>query len=128
MAQAQMTYDTLINQIGKLQAQADNLRKSEVQSAIQGIQEQMKKYNLSFKDLGGTGSGRGRKAGSGQGQQKQAQANASENSPKARQGRKVTAKFRHPETGVTWSGRGRMPKWISEAVQQGHTKEEFAIR
>lgn len=26
-------------------------------------------------------------------------------------------KFRHPETGKTWSGRGKTPKWIVEARQ-----------
>ena len=25
----------------------------------------------------------------------------------------VEAKYRHPESGVTWSGRGKPPKWIA---------------
>ncbi|MEX3629732.1 MAG: H-NS histone family protein [Burkholderia sp.] len=25
------------------------------------------------------------------------------------------AKYRHPDTGATWSGRGRQPKWIAQA-------------
>ncbi|WP_458096171.1 H-NS histone family protein [Roseomonas sp. WA12] len=39
-------------------------------------------------------------------------------------GAPVAAKYRN-ETGETWSGRGRMPKWLSEAVGRGRDKEDF---
>ncbi|RKT10560.1 DNA-binding protein H-NS [Paraburkholderia sp. RAU2J] len=29
-------------------------------------------------------------------------------------GRAVAAKFRNPETGETWSGRGRAPRWLKD--------------
>lgn len=35
-------------------------------------------------------------------------------------------KYRNPETGETWSGRGRAPKWLTLAEQQGRGREEFA--
>jgi len=35
-------------------------------------------------------------------------------------------KYRNPETGETWSGRGRAPKWLTLAEQQGRSREEFA--
>ena len=35
-------------------------------------------------------------------------------------------KYRNPETGETWSGRGRTPKWLTFAEQQGRGREEFA--
>jgi DNA-binding protein H-NS len=38
------------------------------------------------------------------------------------------AKYRNPETGETWSGRGRAPKWLTLAEQQGRGREEFAAR
>ena len=38
------------------------------------------------------------------------------------------AKYRNPETGETWSGRGRAPKWLTRAEQQGRGREEFAAR
>ena len=38
-------------------------------------------------------------------------------------GDKVAAKFRDPETGKTWSGRGREPTWI-----KGKNREEFKIQ
>ena len=37
-------------------------------------------------------------------------------------------KYRHPDTGETWSGRGRMPKWLSLAVERGGDREEFAAK
>ena len=37
-------------------------------------------------------------------------------------------KYRNPETGATWSGRGRMPKWLALAGEQGRSREEFAAK
>jgi DNA-binding protein H-NS len=37
-------------------------------------------------------------------------------------------KYRNPETGETWSGRGRAPKWLTLAEQQGRGREEFAAQ
>ena len=51
--------------------------------------------------------------------------------PKARKsttkGTKVAAKYRHPETGQTWSGRGILPKWMTEEIAKGKKREDFAI-
>lgn len=42
---------------------------------------------------------------------------------------KVAPKYRHPtDPTLTWSGRGQMPRWLRELVDQGHDKEEFRIR
>ena len=38
------------------------------------------------------------------------------------------AKYRHPENPeVTWSGRGRQPGWIKDALANGQSIEEFAL-
>jgi len=37
------------------------------------------------------------------------------------------ATYRNPETGETWSGRGRPAKWITELEAKGHKRQEFAI-
>ncbi len=37
------------------------------------------------------------------------------------------AKYRNPETGETWSGRGRMPKWLALAEKDGRGRTEFAV-
>lgn len=35
------------------------------------------------------------------------------------------AKYRHPQTGEQWAGRGRTPLWIREAEQKGIDREVF---
>ena len=43
--------------------------------------------------------------------------------PKAKTEKKQSdAKYRDPDTGKTWSGKGRTPKWL-----EGKNKEDFAI-
>ncbi len=39
----------------------------------------------------------------------------------------VRAKYRHPETGETWSGRGSAPGWLKRLEGEGHRREEFAV-
>jgi DNA-binding protein H-NS len=41
-------------------------------------------------------------------------------------GGSVAARFRGPN-GETWSGRGRMPKWLSAMEAEGRKREEFRI-
>lgn len=40
---------------------------------------------------------------------------------------KLPPRYKNPETGLTWSGRGRPPKWIVEAEGQGRSRDEFLI-
>jgi DNA-binding protein H-NS len=42
-------------------------------------------------------------------------------------GRKVPIKYRGPERGQTWTGRGVHPKWLAALVKQGRRIEEFSI-
>lgn len=46
-------------------------------------------------------------------------------SPRA--GTKVAAKYRDPQTGNAWSGRGLQPKWLKAALAEGRKIEEFAV-
>ena len=39
----------------------------------------------------------------------------------------VKAKYQNPDTGDTWSGRGRTPKWVTEAEEGGTDRVEFLI-
>lgn len=42
---------------------------------------------------------------------------------------RAPAKYRNPENPEqTWSGRGKKPAWIREALEQGRSLEEFEIR
>ena len=37
------------------------------------------------------------------------------------------AKYRNPQTGETWSGRGRPARWITELEAKGRKRQEFAV-
>ena len=40
----------------------------------------------------------------------------------------VAPKYAHPESpSVTWTGRGRKPKWVVEALEAGKTLEDLTI-
>ena len=40
---------------------------------------------------------------------------------------KPAPKYREPETGATWTGRGMQPRWMREAIQAGKTPDDFLI-
>lgn len=39
----------------------------------------------------------------------------------------VPPKYRHPETGATWTGRGKAPRWITDAETAGKSRDSFLI-
>jgi DNA-binding protein H-NS len=61
-------------------------------------------------------------------------AQAGRPAPKTRKPQKGAAaasppvKYRNPDTGETWSGRGRMPKWMALAQERGRSREEFLTK
>lgn len=47
---------------------------------------------------------------------------------KGRSAGTAPAKYRHPENpDMTWSGRGRRPRWVSEMIDAGKSLEDCAI-
>ena len=102
------TYLELKEQAERLLAQAEEMREQEIAGAIADIKEKMRLYGLTAEDLG-----LGRAGGA-----------------RAPRGKAVAAavKYRGPN-GETWSGgRGRKPQWVTQALQQGHKLEEFAVK
>lgn len=48
---------------------------------------------------------------------------------RARDGRSVVQpKYRHPETGETWAGRGSLPKWLLREKDAGRDLGDFRVR
>lgn len=93
----------------KLLAEAEELRVKELNDVVQDIKEKIKAYGLSAQDLGFSGGGATRRKRSGAATTKAA------------------AKYRGPN-GETWSGgRGRKPRWVTEALAAGKKLEQFAI-
>lgn len=37
-------------------------------------------------------------------------------------------RYINPETGATWSGIGKRPKWVVEALEEGKTIQDFAVK
>lgn len=42
-------------------------------------------------------------------------------------GAKIAPKYRNPETGETWAGRGMQPRWMRQAIKDGSKPEDFLI-
>jgi DNA-binding protein H-NS len=40
---------------------------------------------------------------------------------------RVLPKYRNPQTSETWSGRGKLPRWLVAAMKSGRKIEEFRI-
>jgi DNA-binding protein H-NS len=39
----------------------------------------------------------------------------------------VVPRYRNPETSETWSGRGKLPRWLATAMKAGRAMDEFLI-
>ena len=42
--------------------------------------------------------------------------------------RMLDAKYENRATGETWSGHGKRPRWLKQALEEGHRLEEFVVR
>ena len=93
------TYKDLQGQIEKLQKQAEQAREKEIAAVVTQIKQMMTEYGIQPTDLGMPAK-RKRKAGA-----------------------PAAPKFQNPQTGETWTGRGRAPKWLD-----GKDRAKFAIK
>jgi DNA-binding protein H-NS len=101
------TYLELKQQAEKLLAQAEQMREQEIADAISDIKEKIRLYGLTAQDLGlsPVGPGRGVRT----------------------KGAVAPVKYRGPN-GEAWSGgRGRKPQWVTQALKEGRSLEEFAV-
>ena len=98
------TYLELQEQIKKLQQQADELKKVELDNVIAELKNKIQQYGISAKDLGLSTAAAAKKAGG-----------RAEVAPKYQKGDE------------TWSGRGRQPKWVAEHIAAGGKIEDLLI-
>jgi len=95
-------------QIAQLRKQAEALRNQERAGVIEELRRKIAEYGISAADLKLTTRG---------GAKRSAPAAAPKNA----------AKYRSP-TGETWSGgRGRKPRWVTEALAAGKSLADFEI-
>ena len=97
------SYTELQREIARLMQQAEAARKAEVSAVIAEIKAKMAEFGITVADLGSTGR-----------------------SSRAK-GATVAAKYRNSATGETWTGRGKMPRWLHAQVSAGKRKEDFLI-
>lgn len=103
------TYLELKEQAEKLLAEAERMREQEIADAIADIKRKIDLYGLTAADLGFAKGGPGNSR------------------PKA-SAKTGAVKYRGPN-GETWSGgRGRKPQWVTQALQQGRSLDEFAVK
>ncbi|WP_402720629.1 H-NS family nucleoid-associated regulatory protein [Janthinobacterium rivuli] len=93
------SYAEYVEQIAKLQSLAEAARKDELSGAIKKIKDLMQLHGITVEDLAGGSRAKSVKVKSS-----------------------VPAQFKNTETGETWTGRGRAPRWLD-----GKDKEEFRI-
>ena len=96
------TYAEYVEQITKLQVLAEAARKNEINGAINKIKELMQRHGVSIEDL--SSGSRAKPA-------------------KAKVSATVASQFKNPETGETWTGRGRAPRWLD-----GKDREAYRIK
>lgn len=112
------TYAQIVKQIEVLKADAEKVRRKEVDGVIARIREAIEVYDLSASDLGFG-------AAAAKGPRKVAE-------PKKRRGTKAAkaaavVKFRN-DSGGTWAGRGKRPQWLRDALSAGKTLQDFAVK
>lgn len=97
------TYLELKAKAEKLLQEAEELRQKEMAEVINEIKQKMAEYGITTADLGASKKGGVKKsAGS------------------------APVKYRGPN-GEEWSGRGRSPQWLANAIEGGKKKEDFAV-
>ena len=94
------TYAEYVEQIAKLQALAESARQAEINDAIKKIKELMQAHGVTVADLSSARSAK-----------------------PAKDKATVAAQFKNPETGETWTGRGRAPRWLD-----GKDREAYRIK
>lgn len=120
------SYVELKEKAEDLMRQAEAARKSEIGAAIAEIKAKMAAYGITLADLGDKAKARRRRKPKGAKAGKPAKpANGQANPAKAR--KPVAVKYRNPETGDTWTGRGQPSTWIKAMEAAGRKREEFLV-
>ena len=117
-----MTYEAIQKQLAKLQAQAAKMESAQgaaKKKSVAKVVALMKKLGISIEDLKEAEPVKPAKAG---------RKPSTKKTPRAGNRSKVAAKYRHPETGATWTGRGLPPKWLADEIAAGKSKEQFLIQ
>lgn len=111
-------------QIEQLQKQAAEIKSRDFDKTVTEIREKMQVFGITVKDL--QVIKRVRKLGKGK-KEGAVEKKTSEAGVKKQIGKPVAPKFRGPN-GEMWSGRGLSPRWLALLVEQGASRDDFAIK
>jgi len=95
-------YYELKKQAEELLKQADALRERERMSVLQAVRSEITEWQFTVVELGLKPS-------------------------RADKRSRLPIKYRDPDSGKEWCGRGAMPKWLAQHLSRGHTREQFLI-
>lgn len=109
-------------QIADLQQKAAQIKSKEYASTLVDIQAKMKAFGITVADLKAAQN----KPKAGRKGRKPATDNAAKKRSSKLAGVKVDPKYCNTD-GQTWTGRGVAPKWMTEAIAAGRSKDEFLI-
>ena len=104
-------------EISRLKKKAEALQNRRRKPVIASIVRTMREYEITPEELAAAlGKAPSRRAAP-------ARKAAAPGAPK----KTVAPKYRHPETGETWSGRGKPPRWLVNAEAGGAERSSFLI-
>jgi DNA-binding protein H-NS len=103
------TLAELLAQKAELERQIAEQSRAEREQAIAQVRQLMAQHGLTLADIGGTARPAPLRPARGPAPAK------------------VAPKYRHPDTGETWSGRGLQPNWLKAALAAGRSLSDFAL-
>lgn len=110
----------LEKEILRLQKQAAALEQKQRTPVINDIIRSMREYDITPEDIAAAYNRRVRSANKGASKTAKTAGTTAVRKP-------VAPKYRNPETDATWSGRGKPPRWITEAEAAGKSRDSFLI-
>jgi len=96
----------LLAQKAALEQKIIETQRAQKVQAVAQIRQLMSEYGLTLADIGARSAPPARKSAGGG---------------------KVAPKYRHPQTGETWSGRGLQPNWLKTALAGGASLDDFKL-
>jgi DNA-binding protein H-NS len=114
------TLNELQQQISQAEAKVNELREKLAEQknqqrgqAIASAKELIKTHQLSAADLGLTGKKPAPRKNERSGSDKRSA---------------VAAKYKDPDSGKTWTGRGKTPNWLAANLSAGRSKQDYLIK
>ena len=107
-------------EISRLQKQAQALQSKQRSPVIASIVRSMREYDITPEEIAAAYNKKKTSRSSTTGRPARAAGTEAK--------RTVPPKYKHPHTGATWTGRGKAPRWISEAESAGKSRDQFLIK